>query len=162
MNFYLKHISLNNLKAAILIAAFFVACKPNHTADELKSLNEQKDSLSVEVATDVKLVYTDSGILRAKIFASFLIKTSPSFCLINSPTRNCLWEYAGAIFPLPILNLPIYFFWMVCFYYVFFFKVYKIFKTYSTLKAVLNFFNSIFFPKNTRDFSIINNNPVSY
>jgi LPS export ABC transporter protein LptC len=72
MKICLNNINLNNLKAAILIAAFFVACKPSHTADELKNLNEQKDSLSVEVATDVKIVYTDSAILRAKIFAPLM------------------------------------------------------------------------------------------
>jgi len=97
MNFYLKHISLNNLKAAILIAAFFVACKPNHTADELKSLNEQKDSLSVEVATDVKLVYTDSGILRAKIFAPimkrFPEKTNPYLEMPNGIKANFYNEF---------------------------------------------------------------------
>ena len=27
---------------------------------------------------------------EAKILASFLINISPIFCLINSPTRNCL------------------------------------------------------------------------
>lgn len=57
-------------KAAVLItAAFFMACSPEHTVEELSELNSLKDSLSVELAYKVTITYTDSAELRAKINA---------------------------------------------------------------------------------------------
>jgi hypothetical protein len=58
-------------KAAVLItAAFLVSCdKSGQTVQELSKLNKQRDSLTVEVANDVKIIYTDDAILRAKIAA---------------------------------------------------------------------------------------------
>ncbi len=56
-------------KAVILIAAFVVSCSTSKTEEELAEFNKLQDSLSIEVAKDVKIVYTDSAILRAKIFA---------------------------------------------------------------------------------------------
>lgn len=56
-------------KAAILIAAFVVSCNPEYSSDEVVDLTRQKDSLSIEVAHDVEIVYTDSSVLRAKIMA---------------------------------------------------------------------------------------------
>ena len=62
----LKHIT----KAAVLLtAAFFMACSSDHTVEEISDLNATMDSLSVEVANDVHIVYTDSAILRATIAA---------------------------------------------------------------------------------------------
>lgn len=89
--------SINYLKAVIVITAFFVACKPSHTADELTTANREKDSLSVEVATDVKIIYTDSAILRAKIFAPvmkrFPDKTNPYLEMPNGIKANFYNEY---------------------------------------------------------------------
>jgi LPS export ABC transporter protein LptC len=56
-------------KAIIFIIAFVVSCGPTHTEEEIVNFNQKQDSLSIEVAKDVKIVYTDSAILRAKIFA---------------------------------------------------------------------------------------------
>ncbi|MBT8327309.1 MAG: LPS export ABC transporter periplasmic protein LptC [Bacteroidia bacterium] len=52
-----------------MIIAILFGCNPSQTKEELADMNELLDSLSVEVAKDVKIVYTDSAILRAKIFA---------------------------------------------------------------------------------------------
>lgn len=62
----------NNIsKAAIvLIAAFFMACGNEQAdIDEQSELNQKRDSVSVEIAQDVTITYTDSAILRAKISA---------------------------------------------------------------------------------------------
>ena len=97
MSFGLNLKLIKYTKAVILITAFFVACKPSHTADELKVADEQKDSLSVEVATDVKIVYTDSAILRAKIFAPvmkrFPDRTNPYLEMSNGIKANFYNEY---------------------------------------------------------------------
>ncbi len=65
---------LNHIQKAIAVIAiaFLFGCKPNHSADELSQLNQQLDSLSVEVAENVYITYTDSAILRATIKAPIL------------------------------------------------------------------------------------------
>ncbi|MEY2923774.1 MAG: hypothetical protein RLZZ337_314 [Bacteroidota bacterium] len=97
MNFSSLNKIINKVKAVIVIAAFFVSCKPTHTADELRDLNQKKDSLSIEVATDVKIVYTDSAILRAKIFAPVMKrlpdKTNPYLEMPNGIKANFYNEY---------------------------------------------------------------------
>ncbi len=65
------------IKATILIVAFLVSCNSKYSSDELVDLTELKDSLSVETARDVKIIYSDSAILRAKIFAP-LMKRYPT------------------------------------------------------------------------------------
>lgn len=62
----------NVLKAATLVAAFLVSCKPDLTVADLEEHNKQMDSLEIERATDVKIVYTDSAELRAIIMAPVL------------------------------------------------------------------------------------------
>ena len=57
---------------AIIAIAFFFSCKPNHKIDELSQLNKDLDSVSVEVAENVYITYTDSAILRATIKAPIL------------------------------------------------------------------------------------------
>ena len=57
---------------AIIAIAFFFSCKPNHSIDELSQLNEDLDSMSVELAENVYITYTDSAILRATIKAPVL------------------------------------------------------------------------------------------
>ncbi|MFY0644860.1 MAG: LPS export ABC transporter periplasmic protein LptC [Bacteroidia bacterium] len=57
------------IKAVILVTAFLFSCNTKYSSEELVHLAEHADSLSVETATDVEIVYTDSAILRAKIFA---------------------------------------------------------------------------------------------
>ena len=57
---------------ALLVIAFLFACKPNHTVDELNQINQEIDSLSVEVAENVFITYTDSAKLRATIKAPVL------------------------------------------------------------------------------------------
>jgi LPS export ABC transporter protein LptC len=61
-----KHITK---AAVILTAAFFMACSGEHTVTEMSDLNALRDSLSVEVANEVLITYTDSAILRATIAA---------------------------------------------------------------------------------------------
>ena len=61
--------TLIHIKAAILIAAFFFSCQSEYSSEELVDLAAVEDSLSVETARDVQITYTDSAILRAKIFA---------------------------------------------------------------------------------------------
>lgn len=68
-----KHITK---AAVVLTAAFFMACSTDHTVGELSELNALKDSLSVEVANDVVITYTDSAILRA-IIAAPVMKRFP-------------------------------------------------------------------------------------
>ncbi len=65
---------LNHIQKAIalLAIAFLFGCKPNHSADELSQLNQELDSLSVEIANNVYITYTDSAILRATIKAPIL------------------------------------------------------------------------------------------
>lgn len=65
---------LNGIQKAIAVLAivFLFGCKPNHSADVLSQLNQQLDSLSVEVAQNVYITYTDSAILRATIKAPVL------------------------------------------------------------------------------------------
>lgn len=53
----------------LMVVAFLFGCNPSQTKEELVDMNQLLDSLSVEVANDVKIIYTDSAILRAKIFA---------------------------------------------------------------------------------------------
>ena len=65
-----------HMKAAILIAAFFMACSPQYSHEEVVDLTREQDSLSVEVAHDVDIIYTDSSVLRAKISAP-LMKRKP-------------------------------------------------------------------------------------
>ena len=60
------------IKAVILITAFLFSCNTKYSSEELVNLAEHADSLSVETATDVEIVYTDSAILRAKIFAPIM------------------------------------------------------------------------------------------
>ncbi|MBR9861640.1 LPS export ABC transporter periplasmic protein LptC [bacterium] len=59
-------------KAVILVAAFFVSCDSKYSADDLADLAKTDEALSVETATGVSIVYTDSGIMRAKIFAPLM------------------------------------------------------------------------------------------
>ncbi|MGB1039163.1 MAG: hypothetical protein ACPGYY_11005, partial [Bacteroidia bacterium] len=63
--------SNNFLKAVmIIIAAFFMSCSGDKTTlEDMSELNKQRDSLTVEIAEDVNIVYTDSAMLRAKINA---------------------------------------------------------------------------------------------
>ncbi|PCJ65669.1 MAG: LPS export ABC transporter periplasmic protein LptC [Bacteroidetes bacterium] len=67
---------INNIfmKAAILvIAAFFMSCGNDEASiEEQSNLNDQRDSATVEVARDVVITYTDSGLLRAKISAPLM------------------------------------------------------------------------------------------
>jgi LPS export ABC transporter protein LptC len=59
--------------AIVLIAAFFMACGNEQAEiDQQSELNEKRDSLSVEIARDVTITYTDSAILRAKISAPMM------------------------------------------------------------------------------------------
>jgi LPS export ABC transporter protein LptC len=67
---YTKRITL--LKAATLVAAFLVSCQPDKSVADLEEHNRQMDSLQIERATDVAIVYTDSAELRAKIMAPVL------------------------------------------------------------------------------------------
>lgn len=67
---------LHHIKAAILIAAFFASCDTKYSSEEWVELNKNIDSLSVEVARDVNLTYTDSAILRAKIMAPLMKRYS--------------------------------------------------------------------------------------
>ncbi len=62
--------TLIHIKAAIIIVAFLVSCQSEYSSDELVDFAVIADSLSVETARDVKIVYTDSAVLRAKIFAA--------------------------------------------------------------------------------------------
>ena len=66
-----------SIKAVIIIAAFFISCNSKYSSEELLNLNALKDSLSVEVAENVKIIYSDSAILRAKVFAP-LMKRFPT------------------------------------------------------------------------------------
>lgn len=58
-----------NQAAVLFTAAFLMSCAGNHTVEELSELNLLKDSLSVEVANEVIITYTDSALLRAIIEA---------------------------------------------------------------------------------------------
>lgn len=69
---------LHYIKAAILIAAFFASCNTEYSSEEWLELNKNIDSLSVETAKDVKLVYSDSAILRAKIYAPIMKRYADS------------------------------------------------------------------------------------
>lgn len=60
------------IKAAVLIAAFFVSCDSKYSSEQLVDLTHIKDSLSVETGTDVTINYTDSAVLRARIFAPLM------------------------------------------------------------------------------------------
>ncbi|MDB9883091.1 hypothetical protein OAD66_08175, partial [Bacteroidia bacterium] len=55
--------------AIVIIAAFFVSCSGDKSVEDISEYNKQRDSLTVEIANDVEIVYTDSAILRAKIIA---------------------------------------------------------------------------------------------
>lgn len=69
---------LQHIKAAIFIAAFFASCDTKYSSDEWLELNKSIDSLSVETAKDVKLIYSDSAILRAKIYAPIMKRYADS------------------------------------------------------------------------------------
>lgn len=57
-------------RATVLVTvAFLISCTGNHTVQELSELNVLKDSLSVEIANEVAITYTDSAVLRAIIKA---------------------------------------------------------------------------------------------
>lgn len=92
-------ISKNIRKAAVLvIAAFLVSCdKSGQTVEELSKLNKQRDSLTVEVANDVKIIYTDDAILRAKIAAPvmkrFPDKNNPRMEMPKGVKANFFDEY---------------------------------------------------------------------
>ena len=55
--------------AIVIIAAFFMSCSGDKSVEDISEYNKQRDSLTVEIANDVEIVYTDSAILRAKIAA---------------------------------------------------------------------------------------------
>jgi LPS export ABC transporter protein LptC len=58
-----------HINAAFLLAAFMLSCSTKYSSKELVNMGQMHDSLSVEVAEEVQIVYTDSGLLRAKIMA---------------------------------------------------------------------------------------------
>ena len=63
------------LKAAVVltIAAFFMGCGNNtKEVKDLEALEARRDSLTVEIAHDVIITYTDSAILRARISAPLM------------------------------------------------------------------------------------------
>ena len=62
------------LKAVIVtIAAFFMACsEDSKSVEDMEGLKARRDSLTVEIAHDVIITYTDSAILRAKISAPLM------------------------------------------------------------------------------------------
>lgn len=60
------------LKAAVLLAAFLVSCNSEEIQTSIEDYQQMKDSLSVETAHHVEIVYTDSAILRAKIRAELM------------------------------------------------------------------------------------------
>lgn len=69
--------SVNNIyKAVILITAFFVSCSNSKSKEDITELNKQKDSLAIEVANDIQIVYTDSAVLRAKINAPLMKRSA--------------------------------------------------------------------------------------
>lgn len=61
---------LNRLFLVTGIVGFFMGCET--TVQEISELAQQEDSLSVELATDVAVTYTDSGLLKAKIYAPLM------------------------------------------------------------------------------------------
>lgn len=58
--------------AIVTIAAFFIGCSSNHSIDEMEAYHQLRDSLTVEVAEQVEIIYTDSAVLRAKIKAPLM------------------------------------------------------------------------------------------
>jgi LPS export ABC transporter protein LptC len=91
-------LSKNILKAAVVLtAAFLVSCSGEHTVKELEEHNKERDSLSVEVARDVKITYTDDAILRAKIAAPvmrrFPDKENPRLEMPKGVKANFFDEY---------------------------------------------------------------------
>jgi LPS export ABC transporter protein LptC len=56
-------------EAAVIIAAFFISCQQETHNLELDQLTADGKPGSVEIAEEVVIVYTDSGIIRARIFA---------------------------------------------------------------------------------------------
>lgn len=58
--------------AIVTIAAFFIGCSSNHSVDEMEAYHQLRDSLTVEVAEQVEIIYTDSAVLRAKIKAPLM------------------------------------------------------------------------------------------
>jgi LPS export ABC transporter protein LptC len=57
-------------KAAVLLtAAFFMACSGDKSAQDISDFHATMDSLSVEVANEVQITYTDSAVRRATIAA---------------------------------------------------------------------------------------------
>lgn len=60
-------------KATIIVfVAFLFSCQPNYSIEELNQRSANLDSISVEVANDVIITYTDSAQLRAVIKAPIL------------------------------------------------------------------------------------------
>lgn len=57
----------------VIIAAFLMSCSGGtKSIEDMSELNKQRDSLTVEIAEDVQIVYTDSALLRAKIDAPIM------------------------------------------------------------------------------------------
>jgi LPS export ABC transporter protein LptC len=64
--------NMNNIRWSMLILAsgFFLSCE--NKLDAIQQYNAAADTLSVEKATGVKIIYTDSSVRKATIYAPLL------------------------------------------------------------------------------------------